>query len=91
MTIKICSNCDVGVSGDDWTHLDYWCECAPGDAHSEDCAAEKTHASVLSSMEHWGWLTRVGPGEPSSVFSCALCDDNEYGVGVVYSTQREAT
>lgn len=90
LTIKVCPACAAGISSDDWTHLDQWCECPAGDGHLDDCEAELTHQAVQSTIEYYGWLTATGPGRSSSAFTCEMCSFIEYGLGDLFLVEKGA-
>ncbi len=87
--IRTCDDCAAGVSNDDWSHLDFFCCCSPGEAHEDDCEAERMHASCMATMELTGYLTPVDGEDAPGYFDCALCGEIQCGGGHTFETSKD--
>lgn len=87
-SVITCDPCAVGVVNDDWTHLDMSCCCKPGEAHSDDCEAERMQASIVGTLESLGQLIHNGDADLPGYFDCILCSEIQCGGGHRFLTMR---
>ena len=83
-TITACDSCAAGICNGDWTHLDMYCGCKPGEGHSEDCAAERMHRGAMASLDQLGWLSYSGDADEPGYFACYICSDLQCGGGYAF-------
>ena len=92
MAVITCDSCAPGIVNDDWTHLDMAC-CSKrwslSEAHSEDCEAERMHASITGTLEVLGWLTHDGEADMPGYFDCAVCNETQCGGGHRFLTNTQ--
>ena len=77
--VPVCESCAVGVANDDWTHLNAY----------DEKTANEYHATVMGSMELFGWLSLKGTYENGGYWNCSLCGDVTIGDGVMFHSEKE--
>ena len=75
-SVLLCSSCSVGVSNDDWSHIDFY-------ACSEDEAIE-VMTGIEGTLEVLGILTYSHTDDSSGYFNCAICSEIQCGSPDVY-------
>lgn len=68
-TIIVCSDCATGIVNDDWSHLNY--------NHCDSDDADEAMASIMGSLELWGWLSLLDSNvDTKGYFRCPCCGDD---------------
>lgn len=71
---NICADCAVGLTNDDWTHLDY--------EHDSQEAADEAYASIEAWIELVGEIRDTGKKSSDGYANCACCGDVVIGVEI---------
>jgi hypothetical protein len=89
MAYLICDDCAVGLSNDDWTHLDWGCDCPTGEPHHDDCYAEAHWRVIQRSVAVMGCVSRVVDADEPGYFECFCCGGIQCSGGHVFARYSE--